>query len=169
MAANVEATDFPEQSLLAPMLARAYFHNSWRAELQNPAASPKAIFWRAAQTTPKWAEFLMSLRNRLARLIGLKDVGALSAASRRRPEDYGVGERFGIFSIFADTPDELVLGIDDSHLDVRVSVLKLASSPGAFTVSTLVETHNLLGKIYMAPVAPIHAILVRRMLARARV
>jgi hypothetical protein len=67
---------------------------------------------------------------------------------------YRVGDRLGIFRIFAETEKELLLGINDRHLDLRVSVLKSERNglPN-YVVSTVVHVHNWLGHIYMAPLA----------------
>jgi hypothetical protein len=88
----------------------------------------------------------------------------------RPPETYQVGDRLGIFSIFGKTEHELLLGIDDSHLDVRVSVLKSQRNGlPHYVVSTVVHVHNLLGRVYMAPVGRIHPFVVRSMMGRAEV
>ena len=41
---------------------------------------------------------LMTIRNRVAKVSGLKDVGELSAASGKPASHYGVGDRLGIFN-----------------------------------------------------------------------
>jgi hypothetical protein len=88
-----------------------------------------------------------------------------------RPADtYQVGDRLGIFSIFGKTENELLLGIDDNHLDVRVSLLKSQrNGVPHYVLSTVVKVHNLLGRLYMAPVGRIHPFVVRSMMARAEV
>jgi hypothetical protein len=91
-------------------------------------------------------------------------------AATRPADSYQVGDRLGIFSIFGKTEKELLLGIDDSHLDVRVSVLKSeCNGLPHYVVSTVVKVHNLLGRAYMMPVGRIHPFVVRAMMARAEV
>jgi hypothetical protein len=71
--------------------------------------------------------------------------------------------------VLAIDEGELVLGIDDTHLDVRVSVLKQRAGAGAcYVLGSLVTTHNLLGRLYMIPVAPFHRLIVVSMMRRAR-
>jgi hypothetical protein len=164
---HVTATSVPADSVLQPWLAGAEFYDAYEAPLTVTALSPTEIFLRASRSTPKWVDDLMSIRNRVVRLFGLKDVGAMKAATR--PDHaYKIGDRLGIFSIFGLTEKELLLGIDDSHLDVRVSVLK-SQRDGlpSYVVSTVVHVHNLLGHIYMAPVGRIHPFVVRSMMRRA--
>ena len=166
---KVTETTVPDDSVLQPWLAGADFYDAYEAPLTTAALSPTEIFLRASHTTPRWVEELMAIRNRLVRLFGLKDVGAMKTAAR--PADtYKVGDRLGIFSIFGKTENELLLGIDDNHLDVRVSLLKSQRNGVPYYVlSTVVKVHNLLGRLYMAPVGRIHPFVVRSMMARAEV
>jgi hypothetical protein len=123
----------------------------------------------ASRVTPQWIDSLMRIRNRVVRLFGLKDVGAMAATAK--PSDaYQVGDRIGIFSIFGKTENELLLGIDDRHLDVRVSVMKsYRNGLPYYVVSTVVHVHNLLGHLYMVPVGRIHPFVVKSMMRRAEV
>jgi hypothetical protein len=166
---KVTETTVPDDSALQPWLAGADFYDAYEAPLTTATLSPTEIFLRASRTTPRWVEELMAIRNRMVRLFGLKDVGAMNAATR--PADaYQVGDRLGIFSIFGKTENELLLGIDDSHLDVRVSLLKSQrNGVPHYVLSTVVKVHNLLGRVYMAPVGRIHPFVVRSMMARAEV
>ena len=47
-----------------------------------------------------------------------------------------------------------------------MSVHLAGAAPARLTVSTLVFEHNWIGRWYMVPVAPMHRIVVRAMLAR---
>ncbi|NJM31867.1 MAG: DUF2867 domain-containing protein [Limnobacter sp.] len=135
--------------------------------LHNGNKSALQWYLDVARETPKWADHLMTIRNLAVGLLGLKDVGSLadvppnSAAHTLRE-----GDRAGIFTIRNLQEHEVVLQIEDSHLDVFVSVLKENSTSPTLTVSTIVFNHNLLGKIYMLPVAPLHKVIVHAMLAK---
>ncbi len=101
---------------------------------------------------PGWAAALLRLRNALVRLVGLKTAG-------------GTG-LFG-FPVVRDTEDEIVLGFDDRHLDFRITALK---SDGTVHISTWVRRNNVLGRLYLALVLPVHARILRgaiRRIARA--
>lgn len=82
-------------------------------------------------------------------------------ADDKLDSDYTVGERVGIFTLLDITPDEVLLCDDDKHLKVvlSVSLAKQASGQTLVTVTTVVHVHNLLGKIYMLPVAPMHKLI----------
>ena len=114
---------------------------------------------------------------------GGKNAGARAALDRRpaepaqshrgavRPEDLrrrtqsGTADIIGLFPVVSQTPDRLVAGFDDKHLDFRV-VVDVAGSGGSrnVTATTLVLTHNLLGRVYLAIILPFHRLVVRAML-----
>lgn len=110
--------------------------------------------------TPRWLDNLMSLRNTLVQTVGLKDLGTLAQVDLSRPdEDYQPGTRVGIFTLLANAPDEVLVADQDKHLDVFLALTRLPlAADGTRTVvlSTVVRTHNWLGKVYMLPVAPFH-------------
>jgi hypothetical protein len=129
------------------------------------------MYLDAVKQTPGWVNFLMSLRNRVVALAGLKNLGSLDAVRPgKAAADYRPGDRAGIFTVLRVSDDEVVLGDDDRHLRVQVSVCKLRRDDGqdAVAVSTVVHLHGLLGRIYMAPVAPLHKLIVPAVLRRLR-
>jgi hypothetical protein len=166
---RVTKTEFPAASGLGRFRDGADFWDSYSAPLSNSLLSPTEIFLRATRATPGWVGTAMSIRNRVVRRLGLKDVGSMSGANRKPAESYRTGDRLGIFTVFAVSEAELLLGIDDSHLDVRVSLLKSDRGAPRYVVSTVVRVHNWLGHLYMAPVGRIHPFVVRAMMRRAEV
>ena len=166
---TVTAAEVPEECALRGMLAGAHFSDAYRALLTCASLTPVEIFLRSLKTTPAWVTRAMAMRNAIVRQIGLKDVGPMMAPADKPAADYRVGDRLGIFTIFGSTPDELLLGIDDSHLDVRVSVLKQGGARPSYVISTVVKVHNWLGRAYMLPVGRIHPLVVKAMMRRAAV
>jgi len=167
---DVVKTSVPHDSLLQPSLADADFYDAYQAPLKDRALSPTEIFLRASRATPPWVGMAMALRNRIVQRLGLKNVGSMRQSGDKPADAYLVGDRLGIFSIFAQTDNELLLGIDDRHLDVRVSLMKSQEKiQSRYVVSTVVHMHNRLGQIYMAPVGRIHPFVVRAMMRRAAV
>lgn len=167
---TVFATEVPRECSLHARLRPSDFADAYRAHLRDPTLSPADVFLAASRATPDWVGKLMSLRNFIVRQVGLKDVGSMSAADRREGIDYRPGDRMGIFSVIENGAHELLLGIDDRHLDVRVSVVKtvVSGAPG-YTVSTAVYIKNWVGRVYMWPVGRIHPFVVRAMMRRADV
>ena len=171
MSVTIAASRVPTASLLFAALDRADFHDAYSAPLADPSLSPAEIALRVLGASPAWVERLMALRNWTVRRIGLKDVGTMRSGIDRPVRDLEVGDRLGIFQLFALTEDEILLGIDDRHLDVRVSVRRSVemATPAAYTVSTAVYIKNWLGRLYMLPVGRIHPLVVRAGMRRASV
>ena len=109
----------------------------------------------------------MFVRSKAVRLVGLKDLGQLddghppaSGQSLRDARSY----RVGIFRIRHLSDTEVVMGQDDKHLDVQVSICKQPAAPGTaprVVLSTVVHIHNTLGHAYMAVITPIHRVIAR--------
>ena len=106
----------------------------------------------------------MGLRNRIVALVGLKNLGGLRGVDPEKPlANYRPGQRVGIFTLISVSDDEVLLGDQDQHLDVVVSVLRLPlDSQGQREVafSTVVHVHGWLGRLYMLPVVPMHRRIV---------
>jgi Protein of unknown function (DUF2867) len=77
-------------------------------------------------------------------------------------------DNIGIFPIIDRKPERLTLGINDRHLDFRllVDVKDIGGGRQSVTASTVVKTHNRLGRIYLAVVKPFHRVIVPAMLAK---
>jgi hypothetical protein len=105
--------------------------------------------------SPRWIRTLMALRDCLVTPFGLKTSSAAGTHA----------DAIGIFPVLSDTPNRLVAGFDDSHLDFRVVVDVVPSDQGQrVTATTLVLTHNRLGRAYLAIILPFHRLIVRAML-----
>jgi hypothetical protein len=135
-----------------------------------PAPLPATVAARALfQEAPGWVMALMRLRNALGRLVGLH---SLAGAEALLPSTAPLqsGDSIGPFRTFAVAPTEVLLGLNDKHLDFRVSVLVETSAGGPATmwVSTAVQFHNFFGRLYFAVVRPFHGLVVRALLRRAR-
>jgi Protein of unknown function (DUF2867) len=74
-----------------------------------------------------------------------------------------VSATLGIFPVVSGAQDQLVAGFGDSHLDFRV-VAAGADLVSSVTMTTLVLTHNLLGRAHLATILPFHRIIIRSML-----
>jgi hypothetical protein len=106
-------------------------------------------------TAPAWVDGLMRLRNWIVRPFGLK---VPEWRGERRVDSVG------LFPVVSQSPDRCVAGFDDKHLDFRV-VVDL-SAAGAVTATTLVRTHNQLGRVYLTSIMPFHRMIVRTMLGQ---
>ena len=156
----------PEQSVLQPSLHDASFFDAY--EVENPQAerSALAIWLDIVQKTPRWVNQSMALRNAVVARLGLKHAGVLSSFDFfKKAQDYQVGDRVGIFTVYAISDTEVIMGEDDKHLDVRLSLFK--SDHGARVVdSTVVHVKNWLGHLYMFFVKPMHRIIAPTVLSK---
>jgi hypothetical protein len=70
-----------------------------------------------------------------------------------------------MFPVLSETPQRIIAGLDDRHLDFRVVVDVAGSGAGRrVTATTVVLTHNLLGRVYLTIILPFHRLIVRAML-----
>jgi Protein of unknown function (DUF2867) len=114
---------------------------------------------RVMGRTPGWITWLMAARNLAVKPFRLKT--ELDRTGRR-------DETIGWFPVLDQSAREVVLGLDDRHLDFRIliEVKELGTGKQEVTASTAVKTHNLIGRVYLAIVKPFHRIIVPAMLAQ---
>jgi len=102
------------------------------------------------------------VRNQVGRYLGLKDLGTLSGVSDSKAgKEYRPGDRVGIFTVFENTFGEALIGDNDKHLDVVLSIHRkeVPDNRVAITITTVVHVKNMLGHIYMLPVKPMHKLI----------
>jgi Protein of unknown function (DUF2867) len=138
------------------LLAGAQFVDAFRVEVADRDLDARHAAERMMARQPRWAEALLKLRNILVAPFGLKTSGEGAPAPRGM---------IGIFPVLSETPDRLVAGFNDSHLDFRV-VVDVATSGTArnVTATTLVLTHNRFGRTYLAVIKPFHRLIVPALL-----
>jgi hypothetical protein len=137
-------------------LEGADFADAFHIRMTDASLDAPAAARLVTERQPSWVSALLVLRNWLVAPFGLKP------GSRSESE-----ERYGIFPVLSRTPSEVVLGMDDRHLDFRlvISVAPDRSGRKGVTATTFVRTHNCLGRAYLAAVMPFHKIIVPTMLA----
>lgn len=175
-APTVREIPVPAGTAIHATLPGAQFFDAYEVADDHPAQNALQTWLDVVARTPRWTQQLMAVRNKLVRLVGLKDLGQLHdghpPASGRSPRDarsYRVGDRVGIFLIRHLSDTEVVMGQDDKHLDVQVSLTKQGqqgTAPATVVVSTVVHIHNTLGHAYMAVITPFHRRIVRAMMQR---
>ncbi|MGC4062759.1 MAG: DUF2867 domain-containing protein [Aquabacterium sp.] len=158
---KAQATAVPAFSALSESLRTAYFYDCYSVELPPDSRSPLELYLSAVSRTPRWIDFLMTVRNEIVARLGLKDMGPLSGIDPQKPSmAYRIGDQAGIFKILELHEHELVLGETDKHLDVKISVTKQDKPDGTVaSVATVVHVHNLMGRLYMLFVTPAHRII----------
>jgi Protein of unknown function (DUF2867) len=140
----------------AAVLAGAQFMDAYRLEVDGAALDARQAAMRMMARAPRWVDALVTLRNIIVAPFGLKT----SAATERLPRDI-----IGIFPVVSETPERLVAGFNDKHLDFRVVVdVATSGQRQSVTATTLVMTHNWLGRMYLTTIMPFHRLVVRAML-----
>jgi hypothetical protein len=140
------------------LLAGAQFRDAYSIAIDDDALDARQAAQRMLGRSPRWIDALLALRNFLVTPFGLK-TGA------HAPNETGGSNIIGIFPVVSETPDRLVAGFNDKHLDFRVVVDVAAAGRGQrVTATTLVVTHNLLGRTYLAIILPFHRLVVRALL-----
>ena len=146
-----EITPAIDRSALLP---GAQFADAYRIEVADISLNARQAAERMMARQPRWAEALTGLRNILVTPFGLKTSGAGAAR-----------EMVGIFPIVSERPERLVAGFNDKHLDFRIVVDVATSDDRAnITLTTLVLTHNWLGRTYLAVIMPFHRLIARSLL-----
>ena len=157
----------PESALDRRDVVSAWFSDSYLAELRNPSASVADLFEAVFGHHPRWVRIPLALRNRMAGWAGLEVPPEEATRHFERKPHYAVGDIIGPWPIFALTDRELIAGRDNSHLDFRVSVLKLDRPSSAVAISTICNVHNRFGKIYLFFIVPFHRWGMRQLMRRA--
>jgi len=138
------------------LLAGAQFVDAFRVEVADRGLDARHAAERMMARQPRWAEVLLQLRNMLVTPFGLKTSGEGAPAPRGM---------IGIFPVLSETPDRLIAGFNDSHLDFRV-VIDVTAPEGVrqVTLTTLVKTHNWFGRTYLAIITPFHRLIAPALL-----
>ena len=170
MKPHATLSDVPLESAINARLSGAYFHDCYVISVPDTTPTALNYFLTALANTPPWVNSLMALRNKIVRFVGLKDLGGLGELNPSKPASaYAPGDRVGIFTLIFNSPNEAMLGDRDKHLDVVLSVYKHPpdqSGVQSLSVTTVVHIHNLLGRIYMLPVTPLHRLIAPAVLNR---
>jgi hypothetical protein len=164
-AGRVREVAVPMGSLAVSAFPVTSFADAYAIEL--PAGDSHdvdSLTWLLATSAPRWAEYLMWVRDRIVSLIGLHAAWprapSLTCASHLQP-----GDMVGMFRVFARSDDEILLGADDRHIDFRASMLvQRDASRSSAVLTTVVHFNNSLGRAYFFVVRPFHRLIVTSLL-----
>ncbi|HET7886904.1 MAG TPA: DUF2867 domain-containing protein [Bradyrhizobium sp.] len=139
------------------LLAGAQFADAFRVTVADTGLDARRAAERMFSRNPRWVQSLVDLRNAIAAPFGLKTSGANDATR------LGM---IGLFPVLTETPERLVAGFNDHHLDFRVvvDVLPAAGAGREVTATTLVLTHNCFGRAYLAAIMPFHRMIAKTLL-----
>jgi len=146
---RVYATQLPATRLLAHPLPFVDWSDAYAVGLPTGARRRDPQEWADAvfrSSAPLVVRALFGARELLVRTVGIERGGS------------------HVFDTVARTDHEVLLGVDQTHLGFRASVLV---DVDRVVLSTVVELRNRRGRAYFALVRRLHPLVVRGMLARA--
>jgi hypothetical protein len=120
-------------------------------------------------SVPKWVTLLSTARDLLVKPFGLQ-TGLISKQEELDESmHYNCGDR-AIYFVVTDRSDvEIVIAEDDKHLYFKTSVFLQKgdnSETQSLFVTTIVQFHNIWGRVYFAPIKPFHQLIVKRLLMK---
>lgn len=141
-----------------PDLAEAGWADSYSVRLDRTDLVPMEVASELMGRAPRWVGALLKIRNVIVGFFGLK-----SAELELTGHD-----RIGGFPVLTHDDRHVLLGFDDKHLDFRiiVSVEPEGITHQHVSLTTLVQRHNLFGRIYILFVTPFHRLIVKTFLKR---
>jgi hypothetical protein len=155
---QVVKVPIPAASKVLQSLKKIDFGDAYQASLSNANMSVHEAYAALFGFHSWWVRTLFSIRNIAARALGLQHAAPGHFQIPLDAGTYRVGQRVGMFVVHSIELDELIVGASDKHLDVRISFFKSTINEIAtITVTTVVETHNNVGRMYMFFVGPVHS------------
>ena len=156
----------PTDSRLAADYAAASHTDAFAIHLKDEAPDDAVALSRAVlEQPPGWFRVLLGIRDAAVKPLGLKT----SSAMRAHLAANGIAH-VGMFRVLSSTPEEVVFGEQDKHLDFKLSILIRRPAGAAHreaVATTTVRCHNLLGRFYLAAIMPGHVLAVKSHLAAA--
>ncbi len=169
MELNVVRQDrVPEQSRLAQDYDSASYQDCFSKNLVlNKGRNPADLFQDMFYPMPGWIMVLMAIRNWIVKFFGLKTSSSLSEASRQKSEDLVVDGHIGFFEIVSLDDREVVVTANDRHLDSSFSLfIEGEGDQKKIFMTSVVNTKEWFGDVYMFVIAPFHRLIVRYLLER---
>jgi Protein of unknown function (DUF2867) len=105
---NVVECDVPSGSMLSrDVIEHAYFRGSYRAPLNRRDLGIVDVFFAIFAHHPLWMKLLLIVRNKIASFAGLDAPTASEILHVEIKDRYVVGEKIGVWPIFALSEDEV--------------------------------------------------------------
>ena len=158
----------PEGCSFRRDIGKFYRWDSFEIPLNRTDLGMQDVYLAIFAHPPRLFKYLMVIRNAIVSMFGIKGPTTEQLNHVQIKEQYAVGEKIALFTLVSRSDNEIVAGGTDKHLDFRVSVLRVNDS-GADSVvlTTVVDVHNLFGKIYLLFIMPFHRFFVKTILSNA--
>jgi hypothetical protein len=163
---QISQKSIPENSLIVNALPITHYADCFYAQFEessdiNPENCIRYFFYNS----PGWIQFLLKARSILMKPFGLRndeiDEKVIPIINVRK------GCKIGVFEVKECTDEEVLLYMADKHLDACLSIqLNKSFSPYEIYVSTIVQYHNIGGRIYFFFIRPFHILIMRSITLR---
>lgn len=165
---TVRSVSVPANATIHDYLPEADFADAYEVIVPTSDVSPEETYHAIMNSMPDWFRNLFKLRNKLVRPFGLTAPTSNELDTMVPKEAYEIGDRIGVFEFYGRTENEVIAGADDRHLDFRLSVFRSHEGKNdRISVTTLVQRHNLAGRVYLRSILPFHELGVRSLLRNA--
>jgi len=125
------------------------------------------IFVKLIKSIPIWFKFLLTLRNVIISISGLK-TGKIENMYEN-PEKLNLKQDQSIGNLFISLKEknQLIVELKDKHLDIRFSILiKQEDGITKVSLTTIVKINNIFGKVYFFFITPFHKFIIPNILKR---
>lgn len=159
---KIKKSDLPADSLMRKYLPANYYDVF--SCVTDEEISPDDLMIEFWTKPPKWVEFLLNLRDKVVKLVGLKS--ADPNKSKREKEFIDCirkGGKYSVFSVEVKSENETIIKLSDKHLDAYMSayVEVIEDEKNCISISSIVHIHNWLGYIYFYSICPFHKVVVK--------
>lgn len=161
---NVKSrNEIPQRSIISKNFNTIHYCDSYYIRKQTVDSLDKIT--TDVFKTPKWADCLMSIRNKIAKVVGLQGGGY--KIDTHLSDYYPIGSKAVYFTVIDRNENEIVMAENDKHLHFRVSVMTNQQGHNVIIhLTTIVKFNNALGRLYFLPVKPFHKMICRSLLNR---
>lgn len=163
------ASSPPAGSALALQFDQAYYADCFAQSVGPlPLRCASEVYFNLTASSPLWVNMLLKLRDSLVSLFGFTPTnGFARAGGACRQNALAPGSDVDFFRVRQISDTELVLGLEDAHFDVLLSIYLNREVEGdRVFITSIVQPHTSLGKLYLAAIKPFHKCVVKSMLKR---
>jgi len=158
----------PRESVLYTGLNKAEFSDAYAVPFEKDGQTIHEIYLAIFSHAPSWVKILMAIRSLVVVPFGLKGTTQQQFTAEKLQKSYKVGDTICSWEIFSQSEHELITGINDKHLDFRVSLLRMSKrNQQQLVLSTVVTLNNVFGWLYLRAIIPFHRRIVRALIENA--
>ena len=165
---QIEKVPVPRQSELQAAIRQAHYCDCYRMAVPTTNITLDDAVRAFFHGAPAWVRLAMVMRDKVMGHFGYHTQGP------EPPHDlagvrFEPGTTLGLFHIFARYQQELIMGSDDRHLNFLVSILLVKEPDRTWVyITTTVQLHNAMGRLYFALIKRPHQLVVRSMMRNIR-